>query len=157
MTPNAQWIERGVRYADEEEDVADDNDANDEGSEGGAGMPEERERALIEAALIGATQDIELAYPDDRVARIVAASPAETETKEGTARAAGEEALEPLSLSRPLSLAEVDALIDEDAALEATTAPRSTTDALQSLCGFVTSGRGSNGAKRRRGGERCTN
>ena len=56
------WLERGLRYPDEQEgdDDADGADAA------------ERERRSVEAALLAEVAEVEAAYPDDRLAAIVA-------------------------------------------------------------------------------------
>ena len=120
------WLERGLRYPDEQEgdDDADGADAA------------ERERRSVEAALLAEVAEVEVAYPDDRLAAIVAGY---TSTPP------------PPPSGAALALRDVDALIEAADEAERADDDVLSAAALGELAVFVASGGGESLA---RGGTR---
>jgi len=117
------WLERGLRYPDEQEgdDDADGADAA------------ERERRSVEAALLAEVAEVEAAYPDDRLAAIVAGY---TSTPP------------PPPSGAALALRDVDALIEAADEAERADDDVLSAAALGELAAFVASGGGELGARR---------
>jgi hypothetical protein len=123
------WLPRGLRYPELDDDAeASSNDLF------------EAERRAIAAALEAEIEDVEAAYPDDRLASLVHGSKSAARARLEAERAEDEdEAL--------LSLEMVDVLVDDDAAAEAE-GEAGPTEALRRLAAFVATGRGVTGARR---------
>jgi hypothetical protein len=154
-----KWVDRGVIYPDKDNDEGSEDD--DAAVENSGELSAEKERKMAAAAVRCAVEEIEAAYPADRLANIVASFAAGAAASASAAPGAapvrgsgsamrlhgGESELN--CAAAHLSMAEVDALIAEDAALDRQTeAPEASLAALRALCAFVSSGSGDVGARR---------
>lgn len=91
------WLDRGVRYQEEEE--------------AGVGTTgEERERRAVAAVLAAEVADIEAAYPPDRIAGIVAGARSDSSVEKATGAASSDAAS-----GKVASPADVEAWCEEDA------------------------------------------
>lgn len=124
------WLERGLRYPDGDDDGVDGADCAD---------AVERERRAIERALATEIAEVEAAYPDDRLAGIVAGYVPSIVSPSPRWSAV---------LSAELDLRDVDALIEREAAADKACDTVASSAALEELASFVASGGGVVGARR---------